>query len=162
MVASQPLNVSVRHPLRKAEAMSEIGPGSSSIVRDNEAAAARAIEEQNHLQAYFLVHTLVESLLRAFLQEDREVKFSSLIDGYKRFLAEQYYPAPTFVKELTEFNKRRNRIVHQLWRRGFSFTNKQAEPAARAAVTMYALLIEWLETFDPEIIKLGFEYDGGA
>jgi len=55
-----------------------------------------------------------------------------------------------------------SRLVHQPWRRGFSFANTQAEPAAKAAVTMYGLFIEWIETFDPEITALGFEYDDGA
>ena len=135
----------------------------SFIVRDNEAAVARALQEGNFVQAYLLVHAVLESLLRVFLQDHREkMTFEGLIETYRRFLSEHDYPQPTFVKELTEFNRRRNRIVHELWRRGFSFTNSQAEPAAKAAVKMYGLFIEWIETFDSEITDLGFEYDDGA
>jgi len=133
------------------------------IVRDNEAAAARALQERNFVHAYFLIHALVESLLRLFLKDQGErTTFNDLISNYSRFLKEQRYPEPEFVDELTTFNQRRNRIVHQLWRRGFSLTNTQAEAAARAAVTLYGLFIEWLETFDPEITTIGFEYDDGA
>jgi hypothetical protein len=94
--------------------------------------------------------------------EEEDTTIHALIERYKRFLEEQEYPEPTFVKELTDFNRRRNRIVHQLWRKGFSFTNRQAEPAARAAVTVYGLLIEWIETFDLTIKAKGFRYDGGV
>jgi hypothetical protein len=140
--------------------MSESRPDVSFIVRDNETATARALEDRNFIHAYLLVHALVESLLRVFLKNhDENTTFHGLIEGYKQFLSEQEYPEPTFAKELTEFNRHRNRIIHQLWRKGFSFANTQAEPAARAAVIMYGLFVEWLETFDPEITTLGFEYD---
>lgn len=141
--------------------MSESRPDFSFIIRDNEVAAARALEEKNFVHAYLLVHALVESLLRMFMRDHNEkTTFHALVEAYRQFLREQEYPEPTFVQELTEFNRRRNRTTHQLWRKGFSFTNRQVEPAARAAVTMYGLFIEWLETFDPEITALGFEYDG--
>jgi len=93
--------------------MTEPRPDFSFIVRDNEAAAARALQERNFVHAYLLVHAVVESLLRVFLKDHRQrVTFDKLIEGYSRFLSEQDYPEPTFVKELTEFNQRRNRIVH--------------------------------------------------
>ncbi|HUT75433.1 MAG TPA: hypothetical protein VM221_11455 [Armatimonadota bacterium] len=140
--------------------MPETGPDFSLIIADNEAAAGRAFETGNFVHAYLLVHALVESLLRAFLGNQLEAaNFCTLVDGYKRWLQQEKYPYPTFANELVEFNRRRNRIVHQLWRKGFSFTNRQAEPAARAAVVMYGLLIEWLADFQPEIVQLGFEYD---
>ncbi len=143
--------------------MSETRPDLSFIVRDNESAVARALEDKNFLYAYLLVHALVESLLRVFLRDDRrEASFHELIESYKRFLAQEDYPEPTFVSELAEFNRRRNRITHQLWRNGHSFTNEQAQSAAEAAVMMYGLFIEWLDTFDPEITTRGFEYDSGA
>jgi len=143
--------------------MSEPRPDFSFIIRDNESAAARALQEENFVYAYLLVHALVESLLRLFLRNHEEEKtFHGLIQEYKQFLLKQNYPEPTFLKELTKFNRRRNRIIHQLWRKGFSFTNKQTESAAKAAVLMYGLFIEWLETFDPEITTVGFEHDIGA
>lgn len=141
--------------------MSDTRPDFSFIVRDNEAAAARALAEGEFIQAYLLVHALVESLLRIFLRVHEEATFHALIERYREFLKEERQPEPTFVKELTEFNRRRNKIVHQLWRKGFSFTNRRTEPAARAAVTVYGLFIEWLETFDPEIKVAGFKYDEG-
>ena len=84
------------------------------------------------------------------------MSFSELINAYRVFLTQKKYPFPTFVDELMQFNLRRNRIVHQLWRRGFSSTNEQAEAAARAAVTMYGLLIEWFSTFDESIWDKGY------
>ena len=131
----------------------------SVIIDDNEKAARDAFERGDYLQAFLLIHSLMESLLRLFLNEaDQEVKFSLLIKKYDQFLDEQNYPVKTLVKELTEFNRRRNRIVHQLWQKGFSYTNRQAETAANAALILYGLAIEFLETWDPEITRLGFEY----
>lgn len=139
-------------------------PDFSIIIKDNEQAAARALADGRYVQAYLLVHTLVEGLLRFFLRvpQDKEVGFAKLIQKYRSYLKEKGSPFPTFLDELTQFNRRRNRIVHQLWWKGYSFTNRQAEPAARAAVMMYGLLIEWLETFDPEITQIGFQYDEGV
>jgi len=136
-------------------------PDFSIIIKDNEQAVAQALDDGHFVQAYLLVHALVEALLRLFLrvpEEDRS-SFNDLIEKYRSYLHEQHYPIPTFIDELTQFNRRRNRIVHQLWRKGHSFTNRQAEPAARGAVMMYGLFIEWLETFDPEITQIGFRYD---
>lgn len=135
-------------------------PDFSFIVGDNEQAAAQALAVGDFLKAYLLVHALVEALLRAFLRvpEGRELRFSDLVDKYRAYLKSQHYPLPEFIDELTKFNQRRNRIVHELWRKGYSFTNRHAKPAARVAVVVYGLLIDWLETFDPEITKVGFRY----
>ena len=62
---------------------------------------------------------------------------------------------PGIVESVCIKRSRRNRIVHQLWRKGFSFTNRQTKPAAHAAVMMYGVLIDWLETFDPEMTQIG-------
>jgi hypothetical protein len=135
----------------------------SQIVKDNEQAIAQALNDGNYVQAFLLVHALVESLLRIFLKETNDrATFSNLIGSYKKFLKREHYSLPIFIDELTKFNQRRNRIVHALWRKGFSLTNRQAEGAAHTAVIMYGLFIEWLETFDPEIMKAGFEYDEEA
>jgi len=139
-------------------------PDFSIIIKDNEQAVAQALADGRFVQAYLLVHALVETLLRLFLRipEQEDVRFHDLIQKYRSRLDEEGYPFPTFIDELTQFNRRRNRIVHRLWRKGYSFTNRQAEPAARAAVMMYGLLIEWLETFDPEITRIGFRHDEGV
>ncbi len=72
--------------------MTEPRPDFSFIVRDNEAAAARALRERNFVHAYLLVHAVVESLLRVFLNDHRQrVTFGELIEGC--FLSEQHYPA---------------------------------------------------------------------
>lgn len=136
----------------------------SIIIKDNEQAAAQALADGHFAQAYLLVHALVEALLRLFLRmpEEEDVSFDKLIQKYRSYLDEEGYPLPTFIGEMTQFNRQRNRVVHQLWRKGYSFTNCQAEPAARGAVMMYGLLIEWLETFDQEITQIGFRYDEGV
>lgn len=111
----------------------------------------------NFVQAYLLVHALAESLLRTVLEQENErVNFNRLIELYQEYLTENHYPVPEFVDDLIQFNRRRNRIVHQLWRKGFTITNTQAEPAAQAAVFMYGLLIEWFGTFDDSIREKGF------
>ncbi len=131
----------------------------SLIINDNENAAREAFDRGDYLQAFLLIHTLIESLLRLFLKEtDKEIKFSTLIKKYNQFLDQQKYPVKTLVKELTEFNRRRNRIVHQLWHKGYSYTNRQSKSAANTALILYGLAIEFLKTFDPEIIKIGFQY----
>jgi len=137
-------------------------PDLSIIIKDNEQAVAQALADGQFVQAYLLVHALVEALLRLFLripEEDDEVRFHDLVRKYRSHLREEGYPSPTLIDELTQFNRRRNRVVHQLWRKGYSVSNRQTEPAARAAVIMYGLLIEWLDTFDPEITEIGFQYD---
>jgi hypothetical protein len=104
---------------------------------------------------------LIEALLRMFLRipDEKKVSFDDLVRQYRSYLESERYSFPTFIDELTKFNRWRNRVVHQLWRKGHSFTNRQTESAARGAVMMYGLLIEWLETFDPEITTIGFRYD---
>lgn len=129
------------------------------IINDNEQAAALALDNKNFVQAFILVHVLIEALLRKFLKiQNENIAFNTLVQKYKSFLEGQQYSEPTFVEELMKFNQRRNRIIHQLWKKGFSFTNRQTEQAAQAAVKMYGLFIEWLETFDPEITQIGFKY----
>jgi len=142
----------------------EAKPDFSLIVGDNEPAAAQALARRDFLQAYLLVHALIEALLMLFLSipDGENVSFNDLIHKYRAYRDEEHYQIPTFINELTQFNRRRNRIVHQLWRKGFSFTNRQTEATARAAVMIYGLFIEWLETFDPEITRIGFRYDDGV
>jgi hypothetical protein len=128
------------------------------VMSDNEQALTAALDADNYVQAFLLAHTLTESLLRSFLnQMDEHISFNNLIRRYQEYLEQQHYPFPTFIDELTKFNQRRNRIVHQLWRKAFTATNKQAESAATAAVFVYNLLNEWLELIDPEITEDDFD-----
>ena len=131
----------------------------SDIIADNEQAAARALSEGDFLYAYLLIHSLIEALLRAFLQipENNSSTFNELIKKYENYLRRENYQKLSFVDELTKFNRRRNRIIHELWSKGYTITNVQAESAARAAVFMYGLFIEWLETFDSDISSFGFK-----
>ena len=140
-------------------------PNLNFIVADNESAVQSALTSMNYVQVFLLVHSLIESLLRAFLDKldpDLELRFSELIKGYEARLAEEHYPSPTFVKELTEFNRRRNRIIHCLWRNGFTHTNTNLKDAAEAAVHLYSLFIEWLQTFDDDLENLGFKLSDEA
>ena len=117
----------------------------SNIINDNEKIAHDAFNRGDYVQAFLLLHTLIESLLRVFLKEhDEEIKFSKLIVKYKTFLGDNNYFQETFVKEFINFNKRRNRIVHQLWEKGYSDTNTKSKSAANAALILYGLLIEFL------------------
>lgn len=136
--------------------MSIIDP---NIVRENEQVARRAYDQKDYVLCFLLAHALVESLLRAFLERSRKETFHELIGFYKEYLEAEGQTEPTFIEELTELNRRRNRVIHQLWRKGYSATNEKLEPACRGAFMVYGLFIEWLETFKPEIIDLGFEYD---
>jgi len=133
----------------------------SAIVKDNEQAVLRALDSADYIQTFLLVHALIESLLRVFLnKQESRLTFDELIKEYQKFLTEVQYPIPTFVEQLTQFNRRRNRMIHDLWKKGHSLTNQQAKGAAQASIMMYGLFIEWLETFDPDIVNSGFEYDG--
>lgn len=134
-------------------------PNISLIVADNESAVQSALTAANYVQAFLLVHSLIEALVRAFLDElgpDSELSFSALIKKYEARLVEEHYPSSTFVKELTEFNRRRNRVIHQLWRNGFTHTNENLKDAAEAAVHLYGLFIDWLQTFDDDLENLRF------
>jgi hypothetical protein len=132
----------------------------SLIVQDNEEAVRDALDQKNYVQAFVLTHALVESLLRHFLdRQDDRLGFHDLVGLYEKYLRQQSYPFPTFIKELKAFNQRRNRVIHQLWKHGYTHTNCRLKDAASAAVIMYGLFIEWLETFDSDITKIGYHYD---
>lgn len=127
------------------------------VVADNERAAQAAIDRRDFVEAFLLLHALTEALLKTFLEkEDERMRFDDLVREYEKYLKAEHQKEPAFVKELREFNRRRNRIIHNLWRKGFTLTNKWTEQAAGAALITYSLLIEWLETFDSEISKHGF------
>ncbi len=135
----------------------------SWIVNDNEKAVRAALDRGDYVQAFLMVHALVESLLRVLLREtENDLSFHRLIEKYRLFLEEQSPGIATFVEELTQFNRRRNRIVHELWRNGYTYINRQAQDAAVAAVLMYGLFIEFLQTFYPELSQKGFVYGEGS
>jgi HEPN domain-containing protein len=128
------------------------------IIAENEAIAREAYERGDYVFCFLLTHSLVESLLRAFLEKTGEERFSDLIKAYEHYLKKEGQTKPTFVDELNQFNKRRNRTIHELWKHGYSNINKKLAAACRAAFIMLGLFIEWLETFNPEIAESGFTY----
>jgi hypothetical protein len=130
-----------------------------AIVKENENISRRAYEQGDYVLCFLLSHALVESLLRAFLERAGNETFNDLIIAYDKYLKTEGQTNSEFVKELTELNRRRNRVVHQLWGKGYSVTNKKLEPACRGAFIVFGLFIEWLETFDPEITESGFDYE---
>jgi len=130
-----------------------------SVVAENEAVAREAYEWGDFIFCFLLIHTLIEALLRTFLGRTGKDRFADLIDAYKNYLKEEKQPEPVFVDELIQFNRRRNQLVHGLWKNGYAETNKKLEPSCRAAFIMFGLLIEWFETFDTEITESGFSYE---
>jgi HEPN domain-containing protein len=129
------------------------------IIEENEGIARKAYEQGEYVLCFLLAHALVESLLRAFLTRTGKENFNDLINAYSDFMKSEGQTNATFVKELTEFNRRRNRVIHNLWTRGYFATNEKLEPSCRAAFIVYGLFVEWLETFDPEITEVGFQYE---
>lgn len=130
-----------------------------SIVKDNETAAQAAFNRRDYVTCFLLSHSLIEALLRAFLTKTKRERFDDLITEYKKYLQQEGQTHPTFVDELTKFNRQRNRVIHDLWKKGYTETNKKLESACRAAFIIYGLFIEWLETFQPDITEFGFDYD---
>ena len=129
------------------------------IVEESEQIARRAYEQGDYVLCFLLAHSLVESLLRAFLVRTGWESFNDLIIAYGDYMKSQGQNTSTFMDELTQFNRRRNRVVHELWKHGYVALNAKLEPACRGAFMVYGLFIEWLETFNPEITVLGFEYE---
>jgi hypothetical protein len=128
------------------------------IVADNEGAAQAAYQCGDSVSCFLLVHSLIEALLRAFLGKAKRGSFNDLIKAYEAFLMREDQSGATFTEELTEFNRRRNKVIHQLWKEGYTVTNGKLAPACQAAFRVYGLFVEWLETFDPELTDFGFEY----
>jgi hypothetical protein len=129
------------------------------IVKENEKVARRAFEQGDYVLCFLLSHALIESLLRGFLEQTGDGSFNNLIVAYEIYLKSEGQTNLTFVKELTEFNRRRNRVVHQLWKKGYSITNEKLESACQNAFLLLGLFTEWLETFDPKITEIGFDYE---
>lgn len=62
----------------------------ASVVGDNEEAVQAALRRKDYVQAFLLLHALIESLLRIFLGiHDDNVKFVKLIQKYKEFLEKE-------------------------------------------------------------------------
>lgn len=119
----------------------------SNIVEDNIVAAQSAFQRQEYILCFLLLHSLIEGLLRTFLKKNVKDTFNEHVKSYITLLKSEGQVKITFEKELTEINKRRNRVVHQLWEKGYTRTNKGLKPACIAAFQMYGLFIEWLDTF---------------
>lgn len=128
-----------------------------NIIAENKTITRAAYERGDYVLCFLLIHSLIEALLRAFLSQTGKESFNELIDLYKQYIKEQGQVRPTFVDELTQFNRRRNRVVHNLWKYGYKATNQKLKPACHPAFIMFGLFVEWLETFDPAIIDLVYK-----
>ena len=107
-----------------------------SIVKENEDAARKAYEQGDFVLCFLLSHSLVESLLRAFLEQTGKESFNDLIIAYESFRKLEGENCPgLLLKELTELNRRRNRVVHQLWKDGYSVTNIKLRSLVEALST---------------------------
>ena len=129
------------------------------IIDENEQIARKAFDNGDYILCFLLMHSLMASLLRMFLRKTEKMNFNDLIKAYTEFLKKENQKKLTFVNELTNFNRRRNRVVHNLWKYGYSVTNQKLEPACKEAFLLFGLFIEWLETFNPEITKVGFKFE---
>lgn len=134
----------------------------SEIIRDNENVAQTALTRKDYVQAFLLIHSLVESLLRSvYRAQKKDVTFASLIKRHEDYLEKRGFNETIFVEELTEFNRRRNRIIHNLWKEGYSETNFKCQEAATGAIILYGLLIDYFLAIRPEISEHGFELNEG-
>ena len=131
-------------------------------IEDLENKAVEFFEQREFLVSFLLFHTLTEALLRAFLRKgDKETRFSNLVKDLESFLCTPPYAQPRgsvqrTIKQLTEYNQFRNRIIHNLWKHGYSRWNILCKEAARQAYIIYLLTAEYLETFSDELNKYHF------
>jgi len=139
--------------------MKQLFPLDSKVIAENEDAARKAYERGDYIACLLIIHALIEALLRTFLDGNEKKRFSDLVGEYKRFLEKERQTEPVFVDELIQFNRRRNRTIHNLWEKGYVEINRKLEPVCRTAFIMYGLFIEWLQTFNDNIAEAGFNYD---
>jgi hypothetical protein len=135
---------------------------SPKVIADNEAAAKAAFRNGDYVLCFLLEHALVEALLRTYLDDWRdERRFADLVAEYCRMEIAEGQARAEFREDLEGFNRRRNRVVHRLSRVGYGRTNQSQnlKDACVAGMLLYTLFIEWLETFDPDIVSAGFKYD---
>jgi hypothetical protein len=134
----------------------------ADVIHDNEAAARAAFDRGDYVLCFLLEHARVESLLRTHLNNWRpRVRFEELVAAYIALQKSEGQPGDDFVEDLIGFNRRRNSVVHRLSSVGYSKTNRgqNLRAVCQAAMMMYGLFIEWLETFDPDVCCAGFHYD---
>lgn len=80
------------------------------IVEENEAAVRDAYDRGDYVLCFLLAHALVEALLRAFLERTGTEPFGYLIKQYVQYLESEGQQYRTFVADLRQFNRRRNRV----------------------------------------------------
>jgi len=117
-------------------------------IKDNIQAADNSFNERNYLFTFLLNYSLCESVLRIALNcHKKSASFKELIELYEKYLKDRNYPYNTFNRELRAMNSRRNRIVHDLWKYGYSKINKNSKGSAQMSSIVFSLLLEWFETF---------------
>lgn len=129
------------------------------IIRENENAARDAFDKGDYVICFLLIHSLIESLLRTFLGITRDITFNNLIKSFDKLMKNESQTESTFINELTELNRRRNRVIHQLWKKGYSLTNVKLKETCQISIIVFGLLIEWISTFNSEIDESGFDYE---
>ena len=129
------------------------------IISENENAARDAFNRGDYVICFLLIHSLIESLLRAFLGKTGEETFNNLIKSFNKLMKSEGQNQSTFINELSELNRRRNRVIHELWAKGYSVTNENLKNVCQVSFMVFGLLIDWISTFNPEIIESGFDYE---
>lgn len=129
----------------------------SQIVKDLEIQAYRFWKKGDCYVAYLIFHSLIEGALRDFLNicPDTELRFCDLIDRLAKFLETPPYTQPKdpvhrTIDRLTKFNRARNKLVHNLWRYGYSQLNQKSKRLSQQAFVTYVLEVEYLGTFNED------------
>jgi len=129
----------------------------SKIIQDLEKQAYKYWKNGDYYISFLLFHSLLEGALRDFLKIpfDKDLKFSELIDKLQIFLTTEPYKQPEeqpgeLTENLKKFNKARNKLIHNLWKYGYSDLNKKSKRLAQKAFITYNLELEYLATFDEE------------
>lgn len=129
----------------------------SKIIQDLEKQAYKFWKNGDYYILFLIFHSLLEGALRDFLKIpfNKGLKFSELINKLQDFLTTEPYKQPEefpgeLTKNLKNFNKMRNKLIHNLWKCGYLDLNKKSKKIAQRAFITYNLEIEYLATFDEE------------
>ena len=123
----------------------------AEVAAENELVARLMFESGDYVGCLLLIHALVEGALRNFLRCGESGTFNAIVGQYRDYLISEGQKDPLLVEELTQFNRRRNRVVHGLWLRGYHDTNEghRLDDACKAGMVMLELLSDYVSTFAP-------------
>jgi len=127
------------------------------IVKDLESQAYKFWIRGDYYISYLIFYSLIEGALRDFLEvsSDADVRLCDLISRLEEFLETPPYTQlkssiKNTIENLTRFRKHRNKLVHDLWRYGYSELNQKSKQLAQKAFMTYLLDTEYLGTFNEE------------